>query len=807
MSGKINKFPITRVVVVVTDRDHLTSAAATGLADLAAGGTRLTIHGDTGRLTRPSLPVGYDQVIQRSRRFLDQVIPDEHYVLIAVKSLNEVATSCSTLAPTEQAVITLLVVDHPAYRCPLPLTTNIEEQLAKVAVLLPANVEFVPSPATVQVYSDDDDTSLCVERFTPRWAPAEPWVMAADIVCAFTDSIQLHQTRRLRPALVAGSLGSALADFLDAQAGVNWGLHFYTGSMVSTTIQYLEERSRTNGNPIVRGPSEHSLACSALARWILDRAPFLIVVTSGMVDEFRGTLANLLNARARGFLVCADSRTDQWQPFQGTIHSTEDSRAVIRARGGPTVHLDRVDKIADGLREAFDLYLQDRGPVLIFATRDVLQATGAVPMPDPIPPDRVESVKSDQVDELVHLLESSPRRLLCQVGQIDNEARELVHRLARGAGVALVDSLSFPGSVSRYCGRDVVPEFIGTLSLYGYSARVHQFLHENGRLRPAAEQALIFLNNRIAEIDTPFSERALRRIMPIQITEHPTDLAPFVSMGIAGPLSQLLREVLERLDVDPAVLASRRAAIESTAESFSDVVGQLPIRPMSPNYFFRELNTLLHRLILDEEYSYAGVYDVGRAGLSAVSDLPRTGPGHSGWFGRALMGDALQSLPGVIACRDENILAFIGDGAAALVPDIVPSLVQQSVIDRQSPRRNLTVFRFVNGGHSMIRSYREGRQAITTGSQTEVLTFIPPDWEQKFGALTVSHSKLTDFPSEFLAERLQSPARIDTYTVLMGHNNESNGLSPYSADGWQRDELSARATFLSGAPAAELITP
>jgi thiamine pyrophosphate-dependent acetolactate synthase large subunit-like protein len=800
MPGSMDESPPRRMVVVVSDRDQLAAAAAAGLTDLAAGSDRNIRLGTVTRMAPAFLTQAYDQVVERARRFLDRVTPRDEFVLVTASTLDEVPGRCADSAGADPAVITLLVIDHPAHRYSALAATALEEHLVKITDLLPDGIQFTPSPATVQVYTESDEATLAVEQFTPRWPAQQPWVTAADIVCTFTDSVQQHQTRRMRQGVAASTLGGALADFLDTRATKQWGLHYYTGSVVAGLIQYLEDRSKSSHSPIVRGPSEHSLACSALARWTLDRAPFLIVVTSGMADEFRGTLANLVAARARGFLVCADSRSGQWHPFQGTIHEGEDSREVMRARRIPTVHLDRIDTLEKRLLEAFDHYDRSPGPVVLFATREVLQATGRVEVSCPPARTRTEPIRSDMVGDLVHLLNSAPRRLLCQVGPVKSEERGLVHQLARRAGIALVDSLAHPGEVSRYSAGGVVSEYIGTLSLYGYSARVHEFLHEDGKLRPTTEQALMFINTRLAEIDTPFSPRTLMKVAPIQVTEHATDLAPFTSLGITGPVAEVLREVLHRLNVDSGILADRRAAIESTRDSFSDVIGLVPIRPMTPNYFFRNLNAVLERLIREDGYRYVGVYDVGRAGLSAVCDLPRTDRGFSGWFGRALMGDALQSLPGVISERDENVLAFIGDGAGALVPDIIPSLIQQCVVDRQALRRNLTVFRFVNGGHSVIRTYRESRHSETSGSQTGVLTLTEGDWEKRFGGLTVAHHRVTDFDAASLTEQLRRPATINIYTVLMGHNNEGDGLSLVSAYGWQRDELSSRSLAFAGAP-------
>ncbi|UBI39684.1 MULTISPECIES: hypothetical protein [Streptomyces] len=199
--------------------------------------------------------------------------------------------------------------------------------------------------------------------------------MTADLACAIVDSVQLHSNRRLRPARKTSTMADALSDFLTAEAGSAWGLHYYTGSGVATFIDDIERRAVGNGNPIVRGPSEHSLACSALARWTLVGAPFAIVATSGMHEEFRGTLANHISVGTRGFIVCCDSKLDAWHPFQGTMHLTEDSRPSLLARGFPVVHIPRSAGIARGLAEAFEAYAAGKGPVVIIAPRDVLQTT------------------------------------------------------------------------------------------------------------------------------------------------------------------------------------------------------------------------------------------------------------------------------------------------------------------------------------------------------------------------------------------------------------------------------------------------
>jgi 3-acetyloctanal synthase len=796
--------PVRRFVVVVSDGEVVGAAASRALADLAGGRTVEAVFPAASHQANDD----YEEIIRRGLRFLDPAVPKDTFTLLTVDSLAAVPNALSRAARGEQAVLTLLVLDHDDYRYRMISPEDLNEELAKLALSLGDSVEFEPGPHTVQVYTVPDVASCySVEHFTPRWMPEQAWVVTADIACAFVDSVQMHRNARLRRPTKPSSIANAIADFLTARAGSDWGLHYYTGSGVATFIDDIEQRAIRNGNPIVRGPSEHSLACSALARWTLDDAPFVIVVTSGMHDEFRGTLANHVAAGAKGFIVCCDSRPDQWYPFQGTIHSTEDSRVSLFARGFPVVYIGRFKDIPRRLAEAFAAYSADRGPVMVIAPREVLQASvasGALPQTAESAEEaeggksRAEAVRCAEMEQLSTLLNSAPRRLLCQVGPLSGDAQDLMYELARKAGIGLADSLTQPGTVSRYHQGRVVDEYLGTLSMYGYSARVYEYLFSGGALRPANEQSVMFIGTQIPQIDTPFPDSALRQLAPIQIIAREIDRAPFSGLSIAGDVEGILRTLLERLDIDPGVLAYRRAAIVSSRDSDGDVIGLLPVLPMTTNYFFRRLREVLDALICQEDYRYVGVYDAGRAGLSAVNGLPRTGPGISGWFGRALMGDGLMALPGIVTRRDANVISFTGDAAVAMTPDIVPSLIQQIVADHSTFERNLSIFRFVNGSHSVIRTYREGLQPSAVSGQTGVLSFTPEDYQHKFGSLTVRHRRVVRFDDVPFAEQLTDRETINLYSVITGHNNEGEGLSRFSSLGWQRDVLSPRALAIAG---------
>jgi hypothetical protein len=790
--------PLRRLVVVVSDGDVVGPAASRALADLA--GKRVV---DTA-VPAACHPANDDylEVIRRGLRFLDLVVSADTFTLLTADSLAAVPDAVGRAAQGQRATLTLLVLDHHDYRYRVTSPDQLNEELAKLALSLGDSVEFDPGPYTVQVYTNPDVASYySVEHFTPRWMPEQAWVVAADVACAFVDSVQMHCNARLRRAMKPSAIANAIADFLTVEAGSDWGLHYYTGSGVATFIDDFEQRAIRNGNPIVRGPSEHSLACSALARWTLDGAPFAIVATSGMHEEFRGTLANHVAVRTKGFIVCCDSRSDQWHPFQGTIHRTADSRASLLARGFPVVYIGRSTEISRGLAEAFAAYSAGQGPVMVIAPREVLQASvasGEVPRGGERRTPRAEAVRGAEVEQLSTLLNCAPRRLLCQVGPLSSGVRDLLYALAKKAGIGLADSVTQPGTVSRYHHGHTVNEYLGTLSMYGYSARVYDYLFSDGILRPADEQAVMFIGTQIPQIDTPFSDAALRQLAPIQITAWEIDRAPFSGLSIVGDVGGVLRALHERLDVDPDVLARRRAAIAATRDSDGDVIGLLPVLPMTTNYFFRRLRGVLDDLIRQEDYRYVGVYDIGRAGLSAVNTLPRTGPGISGWFGRGLMGDGLMALPGILTRRDSNVISFTGDGAAAMTPDIVPSLVQQIAADHSAFQRNLSIFRFVNGSHSVIRTYREGVQPSAVSGQTGVLSFTPEDYQRQFGSLAVRHRRVVGFDDVPFAEQLTERETINLYSVIIGHNNEGDGLSRLSSLGWQRDELSPRALAMAG---------
>ncbi|MEU3274235.1 hypothetical protein ABZ639_25625 [Saccharomonospora sp. NPDC006951] len=646
------------------------------------------------------------------------------------------------------------------------------------------------SPYSVVVYDEIGEDRVYARTVgNARKTPVEQWVLAAETICSFTD---LVQARHVNPKATVtesdppATMAVALTRFLTEQAGSTWALHFFTGSIVSKLIQDAASIARTNGNPVLRGPSEHSLACGALARWQLYDAPYLIVVTAGMVDELRGTLANLRDSQSRGFIVFGETEPGTWQPFQGTIHDHENGKAVFDAYGVPSFHLTDPDRIDEDLAAAFAAYHERRGPVVLMASPSVLRHTGGE---IDIPAERVvasPSVDEDTVDTVADILNNQQSVIVCQCGKLDDEERELVYDLAARTGIALVDSLARPGTVARYHGGEVVDEFLGTMSVYGCSTSVWRLLHPDGHLLPYDEHALFFFKSRVPDLSTPFSDKALHdEVRVVQLTDTPSHVSPFTDVAITERLSSFLRRLSGRIDPDPHVLRHRAAATERARRAEGDPLARVPSIPMSHEHFFTRLRSVIGDLVERKGYSYMGFYDVGRGGISAVRNLPRTGPGFSGWYGRALMGDALLAIPSVALSGSNNILGFIGDGAARLVPSFLPSLAQQLRFESGRITANVSIFFLLNGAFSIIRSYRELQHAATADAQMSLLSFVEPPWQQVWGSTTIQHQGITTVDEEALSRALVKPATVNLFSVHLAHDNEGDDIMPRSRSNWR----------------------
>jgi len=179
-----------------------------------------------------------------------------------------------------------------------------------------------------------------------------------------------------------------------------------------------------------------------------------------------------------------------------------------------------------------------------------------------------------------------------------------------------------------------VDNYLGTLGLY--SPRAFDFLHRNGRLKDKQDQCLFFLKSKLGQVATPFSQRAGTPDTRRSGDEQPEHVALLCGLSGRQRLTSLLQALTQRLEVDPEVLALGQE-IQATENPPPTLSARYRFA-RSPNYFFGRLNRLVESLIVSEDYSYTGVYDVGREIISAIRNLSQRQAGFSGWYGRALMG-------------------------------------------------------------------------------------------------------------------------------------------------------------------------
>lgn len=803
-------------VVVVTRRREFFETGFSVLNDVRGEVFQhVEIDADIDYAPAPSVsnPV-YREACDKAVRFLAARRERLAIKVIQADTL-EAAFGKITAAPTQGGFqIGMLFIDYadPLYDGISP--QEIDEQLVSFhARLQEAAVPACCSSFSTAVFTSPHQNRI---RYQPMEyieciLPSDRAVLQTELLCLWMDFLELSYVNRRAKTDTRGprrnTLAGFLTGFLSGRAGSDWLGFYFTGSLVSNLIGYFEVEAKRLGALVLRGPSEHSLACGAMANWQLYKKPFAVIVTSGMIDEFRGTLANLREARAKGFIVCAENRASQWFAFQGTISRDEDTRAVLQARGIPYVYMEDPDNIAQDLRRAVALYDAGQGPVVLLATQAVLDAGDELdpalfaPALDACAEAPDEAVQ-DVLQDVMQIINQGPERLLWQCGPMDEEELALTLSIAERAGIALTDSLTHPGSVPKYRDGKRIPNYLGTLAVYGYSPRVYNYLHTRDKLNAQSQQCLFFMKSKLGQVSTPFSEgRLQRKLSIVQLTRNAAHMSPFTDHGLVMDYLGFLRHVERHLDVSPALRERRCRLMASVPDTPSDVASKLPATPMSPNYFFARLNHLVEKLIVERAYDYTGLYDVGRCGISAIRNVARTRRGFSGWYGRALMGDALQATLSVAYTSGTNVVAFIGDGAKGLVPDILPSFIENALNYPDRMRKNFTVFYFMNGGHSVINTYQERILFNRTSRQMRLVNLMSADWEEDICGLEVCARTLESFDADMLAEALQKPGRINLFSVVVGHNNEGDGISLATATGWQRDEMhSEPAAVADNAP-------
>ncbi|MBU2704940.1 biosynthesis protein PigD [Zooshikella marina] len=799
---------ITIGVVVVTESRYFFETGLSVLSDIRGElFQRVTIDSDIkAEQFTPSYHPVYDEAREKAIRFMAKRKERVSMRVVQASNLNEATSKIINIAnnlnENELFQVGMIYLDYANPKYEMLTIKDIDKKISGFySTLCENNVPAFYSSFSVAAFTLPHKRKIRYQpmEFIECSLPHNRAILQAELLCLWMDFIEMALVnRRVKPEIKGfanNTLGQLLCNFLTTTSTKNWNGYYFTGSLVSNLINYLEMEAKKTGIKLLRGPSEHSLACGAMANWQLYKKSFLIVVTSGMIDEFKGTLANLREARAKGFIVCAENRPNQWFAFQGTISKDEDTRDVLTAKRIPHVFMDDPDTIEDDFKKAVRLYSLNQGPVVIMATQAVLDACSTIdlelPMTNtveddlPLPQDLVK-----QLDQVMEIINNGPEKIVWQCGPLSEEELELVLSIAERAGIALVDSLNYPGSVTKYHKGVCNKNYLGTLAVYGYSPRVYNFLHTNNKLNSSSEQYLFFLKSKLHQAATPFSEgRLQRRLSIVQLTNNMDHISPYADHPLVMNLYTFLRYVDVHLDVSTELRNKRMAAIQCVDETPSDVVSKLPKVPMTPNYFFSRLNSLIEKMIVEDSYDYTGLYDVGRCGISAVRNVVRTRRGFSGWYGRGLMGDALQSVISIAATCPTHIIGFIGDGAKGLVPDVLPSLVENALTYPDSIDKNITLFYFMNGGHSVINTYQERILFNRTSRQMRLMNIYSPDWEEQIHGFKIKSKTIDIFDYEMFRMSLQEKNCINLFSIIVSHNNEGDGISLATATGWQRDDV------------------
>ena len=333
-----------------------------------------------------------------------------------------------------------------------------------------------------------------------------------------------------------------------------------------------------------------------------------------------------------------------------------------------------------------------------------------------------------------------------------------------------------------------MPGYLGTLGLYGFNDRTYAYLHDGNKLRPRSEHCVFFLKSKVGQRATNFTPFRRSGLRMVQITRRADHVAPDVEMALVMDAKTFLRQAHDRLDVDPAILKWRQGAIGATAHAGDDLASRIPSVPMTPNYFFHQVGALVERMITEDGYAYTGVYDVGRSSVSATRAIPRTARGFSGWYGRALMGDAPAALPAVAILEAGNVVAFVGDGGRSIIADPVPHLIENALAYPARADKNITIFYFSNGTFSGIRTYRERVASRWGGRQMRCVDLLQSEEERDFGPLRLVRRTLTRFDPASMREALLARRTLNVFTVVLGHNADDDGFS-FVTTGWRRQPV------------------
>lgn len=609
---------------------------------------------------------------------------------------------------------------------------------------------------------------------------------------------QLVRGKDVSSSRLPVALATVVHRFMAERYFDDWTFLYLTGSPISAFVNDLEVLARAQGVPCLRGPSEHSLACGAFANWRLFQRPFVIAVTKGMLDEFRGTLSNLLQSRARGFIVAADDVPETWFGAQASITPDEDMRDVLRARRLHHVLFASPDAFEEDIASAFELFERDEGPVVLLATAQMLAHRVSAAVASRVPTYRTRSAGSTRpppsdaleqnLERAVQILNIEPVHLLWQVGStLQKKELRLLLSIAEKAGIALANGCISPGAVPHYHEGARVPHLLGGVGVYTFTRSYYDFLFEGGKPRP--DQVLFFLKSKLSGAERPLSDAKLAAdFRVVQVNRNAAHLAPFAELGLCMPLLAFLERMQARLDVAPRVRELRLQRLNALDASADQNIAEAEASlPMTTNYFMNRLGKLVDRLIREQTYDFIGVNGVSRVGFSMVRNVPLVRAGFSGIYGRGLMGDALCALGALAFMAGTNLLAVIGDGERNLVPDWMPALIENILHGNRPLTHNVTLFVGCNARYSMIETYLNlcGVGAATGNRQAANVNVLPADAEFTIAGVRIRQRLLTSFDEEWLASAIQEPACVNVFFMVLAHNDAGDGMTLASMRDWR----------------------
>jgi hypothetical protein len=147
----------------------------------------------------------------------------------------------------------------------------------------------------------------------------------------------------------------------------------------------------------------------------------------------------------------------------------------------------------------------------------------------------------------------------------------------------------------------------------------------------------------------------------------------------------------------------------------------------------------------------------------------------------------------VALASSKDVIAFIGDGARALVPDFVPSFLESLESCPRQKDKTVTVFFMVNGSLSMVETYQNRMHRINH-RQMRVASLRPEGFGRLINGVYVNQAAFASLEKEQLKRALLQRGRLNLFSVLVGHNNQGVGLPlHWNLYGWQRAVPSPRS--------------